>query len=107
MILRGDPGTLVAMGDDRDLFLDWLQSAGCNAVNAQRVYYNTDNRQLRAVMISRTVVDNQERYEVDEDGNPITTDAYFNQGPLDERLLGRWLAYIDIRVSESKTLLTS
>lgn len=106
MILRGDNGLLVAMGDDRDVFLDWLQSSGLNAVNATVVYYNTDSGDLTATIQEWDLSQGGVKAAlVDENGIPVTRQENYVMTAINQRLLGRWLAYLELRRSEVKTFI--
>lgn len=107
-ILRGDPALLVAMGDDRDIFLDWLQSSGLNAVNASVVYVNTDNWNLTAIVMDWETTDQGNRIpKLDADGFQVNHQETYVLTPPDQRVLGRWLGYLDVRLSEAKTFVRS
>lgn len=107
MILRGDVGLLTAMGDDRDTFLDWLQSTGCNAVGALAVYYDTVTGELVAHMTEKVDVNGKMVSVRDEEtGGPVITKERYHQTPIDQRILGRWLAYADLRKAEAPTFIT-
>lgn len=107
MMLRGDVGLLVAMGDDRDKFLDWLQASGCNAVGALAVYYDTNTGNLTAHMVEKVDDGNGGMVSVrdPETGGPLITKLNYKQSPIEARILGRWLAYADLRKAEATTFL--
>lgn len=109
MILRGDVGLLVAMGDDRDKFLNWLQGTGCNAVGAVAVYYDTNTSELVAHMTQKVELGDGQMVSVrdEETGGPLITKETYHQTPIDPVLLGRWLAYAELRRAEAQTFIVS